>query len=86
MYGDEFCSIECVCEYHEIDKVDWSKRNKYHLTSEELETIKADMEQWKKKLEHERLKKEEKRKEAEPLFRRIESAIMDLVKEDNDNE
>jgi hypothetical protein len=37
MYGDEFCSIECVCEYHDIEKVDWSKRNEYRLTPEELE-------------------------------------------------
>lgn len=78
---NDFCSQECFNEYHGFRSIDWQSRSEYYqYTREEIKAMTEAQEE-----ERKRKKAEEdaKRKEAEPLLRHIEEAIMNLVKEED---
>lgn len=78
---NDFCSQECFNKYHGVRSIDWKRRSEYYrYTREEIKSMmEAQEEERKRKKAYE----EAKRKEAEPLFRHIEAAIMDLVKDED---
>lgn len=79
---NDFCSQECFNEYYGLRSIDWQSRSEYRrYTRGEIKAMtKAHEEERKRKKADE----DAKRKEAEPLFRHIETTIMDLVKDENE--
>lgn len=76
---NDFCSQECFNNYHGFRSIDWKSRSEYHqYTRKEWQLV---VEELKKKEDQKEAEKEAKRKEDEPLFRRFDADIMDLVKD-----